>query len=76
MAPNNGGIMANTGLDQQFGLGEAELRHRLEEALEHAMKTEGGAPTPHALAHAIARILTEDHRTMSTQLAGAGVEIE
>jgi hypothetical protein len=68
--------MANTGLDQPFGLGEADLRHRLEEELEHAMKTEGGIPTAHALAHALARVLTEDHRAMSARLTDADVEIK
>ena len=68
--------MTTTDVNEQFGLGEAELRQRLEQELVHAMKTEGGAPTIHALAHAIARILAEDHRAMGAQLADAGVEIE
>lgn len=68
--------MADTDLDQQFGLGEAELRHRLEEELVRAMKAEGEAPTIHALAHAVARLLAEDHAAMSSQLRKAGVEIE
>lgn len=59
-----------------FGLSEAELRQRLEAELAHAMKTEGGAPTIHALAHSIARILAEDHMAMGTQLSKAGIEIE
>lgn len=68
--------MADTDLDQQFGLGEAQLRSRLEEELTHAMRTEGGAPTIHAIAHAIARTITEDHRAMSSQLTEAGVELD
>ena len=67
--------MADTDLDQKLGLGEAELRHRLEAELTHAIKTENGLVTPHALAHAIARVLTEDHREMNAQFVAAGVEV-
>ncbi len=59
-----------------FGLGEAQLRRRLEEELTRAMRAEGGAPTIHALAHSIARIIAEDHSAMSTQLADAGLQIK
>ena len=40
-----------------FGLAEHELRSELEEELVRAMRAEGEAPTVHAIAHSIARIL-------------------
>jgi hypothetical protein len=61
--------------DPVLGLSEAELRHELERELVQAMRAEGGAPTVHALAHSIARILTADHLRMSEQLERAGVRL-
>lgn len=58
-----------------FGLTEQELRERLEDELIRAMRSEGDAPTIHALAHSIARVLVEDRMRMAEQLAEAGVEI-
>jgi len=56
-----------------FGLSEQRLRERLEEELIRAMRAEGGAPTIHAIAASIARILEEDHLRMAEQLAAGGV---
>ena len=59
----------------RFGLGEQELRESLQRELLAAMRTEGDAPTVHALAHSIARILEEDHLRMAEQLERAGVKL-
>jgi hypothetical protein len=40
------------------------------------MRTEGDAPTVHAFAHSIARILEEDHLRMADQLEQAGIHLE
>ena len=58
-----------------FGLSEQEIRERLEEELVRAMRSEGGAPTIHALVHSIARILEEDHLRIAGQLERAGVRL-
>jgi hypothetical protein len=58
-----------------FGLSEQEIRERLEEELVRAMRSEGGAPTIHAVAHSIARILEEDHLRIAEQLERAGVHL-
>jgi hypothetical protein len=58
-----------------FGLGEQDLREALEEELVRAMHAEGDAPTIHAIAHSIARILEQDHLRMAAQLKEAGVPI-
>ncbi|MFQ5425918.1 MAG: hypothetical protein ACE5EV_02435 [Gaiellales bacterium] len=59
----------------RFGLTEAEVRHRLEEQLVSSMRVEGDAPTVHAIAHALARIIEEDHLRMASQLEEAGVRL-
>ena len=58
-----------------FGLGEQELRESLQRELIAAMRIEGDAPTVHALAHSIARIIEEDHLRMAEQLERAGVKL-
>jgi hypothetical protein len=59
-----------------FGLSEQEIRDRLVEELVRAMRSEGGAPTIHAVAHSIARILEEDHLRIAEQLELAGVHLK
>jgi hypothetical protein len=59
-----------------FGLEEHELRSELEEELVRAMRVEGEAPTVHAIAHSVARILELDHQRMAEQLARAGLSLE
>jgi hypothetical protein len=58
-----------------FGLAEHELRSELEEEFVRAMRAEGEAPTVHAIAHSIARILELDHQRMAVQLEQAGVSL-
>ena len=58
-----------------FGLSEQEIRERLAEELVRAMRSEGGAPTIHAVAHSIARIFEEDHLRIAAQLERAGVRL-
>lgn len=59
-----------------LGLSEQELREALEQELIQAMRAEGGAPTVHAIAHAVARVLEFDHLRIAEQLAAAGVRVE
>jgi hypothetical protein len=59
-----------------FGLAEEQIRDRLQDELIRAMRTEGEAPTVHAFAHSIARILEEDHLRMAEQLERAGIHLE
>jgi hypothetical protein len=58
-----------------LGMSEHELRHELERELIGAMRAEGGVPTVHAIAHSIARVLTEDHLRMAEQLERAGIRL-
>lgn len=58
-----------------FGLSEQRLREGLEEELLRCMRAEGDAPTIHAIAAAIARILEFDHLQMAEQLARVGVRL-
>lgn len=58
-----------------IGLSEQELRRELERELIQAMRAEGGVPTVHAIAHSIARVLTEDHLRLAEQLRQAGVRL-
>jgi hypothetical protein len=58
-----------------LGLSEHELRAELEEELVRAMRFEGAAPTAHALAHAVARVLELDHMRIAEQLRAAGVRL-
>ena len=59
----------------EFGLTEQEIREGLAEELLRAMRSEGDAPTVHAVAHSIARILEQDHLRMAEQLREAGVKV-
>jgi hypothetical protein len=59
-----------------FGLSEQELREALEEELVRAIRAEGEAPTIHAIAHSVARVLELDHLRMVEQLRQAGVLLE
>ncbi len=59
----------------EFGLTEQQIRESLAEELIRAMRSEGEAPTVHAVAHSIARILEQDHLRMAEQLRKAGVEV-
>jgi uncharacterized protein YqgV (UPF0045/DUF77 family) len=61
--------------DAALGLSEQELREKLEEELVRAMRAEGNAPTVHAIAHSIARILELDHLRIAEQLEGTGVRV-
>lgn len=58
-----------------FGLSEQELREALEEELVRAIRAEGEAPTIHAIAHSVARILELDHLRMADQLRRAGLPL-
>ena len=58
-----------------LGLSEQEYREELIGELIRAMRSEGGSPTIHAIAHAVARVTELDHLRMGEQLAEAGVRI-
>ena len=58
-----------------LGLTEQELRERLETELVQAIRSEGDAPTIHAIAHSIARVLEEDHLRIAEQLRAVGVRL-
>ena len=83
-APESGdhGVVMSSAIDVEsafvgfFGLSEQRLREDLEDELLRRMKVEGGAPTVHAIAASIARILEEDHLRMADQLRAAGVSLE
>jgi hypothetical protein len=57
-------------------LSEQELRGELEQELIRAMRAEGNAPTLHAIAHAVARVIELDHLRIAQQLERAGVPLE
>lgn len=59
-----------------FGLSEQELRDGLVREMATAMRLEGDAPTLHAIAHSVARIIADDHLRMLDQLEQAGVRLE
>ena len=59
-----------------FGLSEEAVREQLAEELARAMRAEGNAPTIHAIAHSIARVLELDHLRMIEQLEQAGLRLE
>jgi hypothetical protein len=59
-----------------LGLTEQEYRDGLEQELVRAMRAEGGAPTIHAIAHAVARVAELDHLRLADQLSAAGVRLE
>ena len=69
-------MSASEAYGTSFGLTEQELRDQLEQELIQAMHAEGNAPTVHAIAHSIARILEVDHLRMAEQLERAGVVLE
>jgi hypothetical protein len=58
-----------------FGLSEQEIREGLQDELVRAMRAEGDAPTIHAFAHSVARIIEEDHLRMAEQLERAGIRV-
>jgi hypothetical protein len=58
-----------------LGLSEQALREELEGELLRAMHAEGDAPTIHAIAHSIARVIELDHRRLTEQLAAAGIDL-
>jgi hypothetical protein len=64
------------GMTEMFGLSEQEMRDGLQEELVRAMRAEGDAPTIHAFAHSVARILEEDHLRMAEQLERAGIHVD
>ncbi|HUK95357.1 MAG TPA: hypothetical protein VLU96_09910 [Gaiellaceae bacterium] len=68
--------MSTVSPEAPIGLSEAELRHELEEELLRAMRAEGEAPTIHAIAHSIARVIEQDHLRIAEQLERAGVRLE
>jgi hypothetical protein len=57
----------------EFGLSEQQLREGLQEELIRSMRSEGGAPTIHAIAASIARVIERDHLLMAEQLQAAGI---
>ena len=59
-----------------LGLSEHEYREELLQELIRAMRAEGGAPTLHAIAHAVARTAELDHLRIAEQLAAAGVRLQ
>ena len=59
-----------------LGMSEQELRDALTEELIVAMRSEGDAPTIHAIAHSIARVIEVDHLRMAEQLERAGVQLQ
>ena len=61
---------------QTVGLTEQEYREELEQELVRAMRAEGGVPTIHAIAHAVARVAELDHLRLADQLSAAGVRLE
>lgn len=58
-----------------FGLSGQGLRGGLERELVQAMRVEDNAPTVHAIAHSIARVLEEDHLRMAEQLERTGCHL-
>jgi hypothetical protein len=60
----------------RLGLSEQELREELEQELIRAMRAEGNAPTVHAIAHAVARVMELNHLRIAQQLEVAGVQLE
>jgi hypothetical protein len=69
-------MMMDTRYAPALGMSEQELREALTEELLLAMKSEGEAPTIHAIAHSIARVLEIDHLRMVDQLERAGVRMK
>lgn len=69
-------MSSTTSESPMIGLSEAELRHELETELARAIRVEGEAPTIHAFAHSIARVLEQDHLRIAEQLERAGVALD
>ena len=69
-------MSSTTSRNPVIGLSESELRHELEAELVRAMRAEGDAPTIHAIAHSIARVLDQDHLRIAEQLERAGVRLD
>lgn len=67
--------MATTTAYAAIGLGEQQLREAFERELLLAMRTEGSAPTVHAIAHSFARVMELDHLEIAEQLRAAGVHL-
>jgi hypothetical protein len=67
--------MSTEQIASSFGLSEQRLRDGLEKELVHSMRAEGSAPTIHAIAASIARILVEDHLRMAEQLEASGLRL-
>ena len=65
-----GGTSSVDSLSGCLGLTEQELRQALEQELERAAVIEREL-TPHAFAHTISRVLTQDHLRTAEQLEGA-----
>jgi hypothetical protein len=63
-------------LTPSLGLTEQELREELEQELLRAMHVEGDAPTVHAIAHSVARVLVRDHLRIAEQLERAGLRLD
>lgn len=59
-----------------IGLGEQEVREAFERELLLAMRAEGNAPTVHAIAHSVARVIELDHLRIAEQLRAAGIHLE
>jgi hypothetical protein len=59
-----------------FGLTEQQLRESFERELIRSMRVEGEAPTVHAIAHSVARVLHENNLRLAEQLAAAGVALQ
>ena len=70
----SGGAMTTRSVT--LGLSEQALREELEGQLLRAMRAEGNAPTIHAIAHSIARVIELDHLRMGEQLVAAGVQLD
>jgi len=68
-------MSGHAGLPTFFGLSEQRLREGLQEELVRSMRAEGNAPTIHALAASIARVLEQDHLRMAEQLEAAGLQL-
>jgi hypothetical protein len=68
--------MPETAGSTAFGLSEGELRGQLLDELARAMHVEGDAPTMHAIAHSVARVIELDHLRMVDQLERAGIRLD
>jgi hypothetical protein len=69
-------MTAGPDLTPVLGLSEQELRGELEQEMLRSMHIEGDAPTVHAIAHSVARVLVRDHLRIAEQLERAGVRLD